>query len=144
MSFQLDSQFPLLDAGFTEVNSSLNLMVNKSLSVNLGQRFIDGNKQFPNSNLVTFGGYYRVNDNWAFSFRDQYEFTDNVLENQIYQVHRDLSSWVASVGLSLRDNRGVNEVGVLVTFTLKDLPNIRIPFALDPNAAATGGTGQNR
>lgn len=145
MTFQLDAQVPLLDSGFTEVNSSLNLMVNKSLSVNLGQRFIDGNNQFPNSNLVSFGGYYRVNDNWAFSFRDQYEFNDNVLENQVYQVHRDLSSWVASFGLSVRDNRGVNEVGVLVTFTLKDLPNIRIPFSLDPNAVTSGGgSGKNR
>ena len=145
MTFQLDAQFPLLDSGFTEVNSALNLMVNKSLSVNLGQRFIDGNNQFPNSNLVSFGGYYRVNDNWAFSFRDQYEFNDSVLENQVYQVHRDLSSWVTSLGLSVRDNRGVNEVGVLVTFTLKDLPNIRIPFSLDPNAISSGsGSGKNR
>ena len=144
MSFQLDSQFPLLDSGFTEINSSLNLMVNKSVSVSLGQRFIDGNNQFPNSNLVSFGGYYRVNDNWAFSFRDQYEFNDSVLENQVYQVHRDLSSWVASLGLSVRDNRGVNEVGVLVTFTLKDLPNIRIPFSLDPSAVSSGGSGKNR
>ncbi len=145
MSFQLDSQFPLLDSGFTEINSALNLMVSKSVSVNLGQRFIDGNNQFPNSNLVSFGGYYRVNDNWAFSFRDQYEFNDSVLENQVYQVHRDLSSWVASLGLSVRDNRGVNEVGVLVTFTLKDLPNIRIPFSLDPNAVSSGsGSGKNR
>ena len=145
MTFQLDSQLPLLDSGFTEINSSLNLMVNQSLSVNLGQRFIDGNSQFPNSNLVSFGGYYRVNDNWAFSFRDQYEFNDSVLENQVYQVHRDLSSWVASLGLSVRDNRGVNEVGVLVTFTLKDLPNIRIPFSLDPNAISSGsGSGKNR
>lgn len=145
MSFQLESQVPLFDTGFTEVNSNVNVMVNKSLSVNVGHRYIDGNKQFPNSNLVSFGGYYRVNDNWALSFHDQYEFNDSVLENQVYQVHRDLSSWVASVGFSVRDNRGVNDVGVLVTFTLKDLPNIRIPLAVDPNAAGAGsGSGKNR
>ncbi|MCE9610585.1 MAG: hypothetical protein K8R23_10365 [Chthoniobacter sp.] len=145
MSFQLESQVPLFDTGFTEVNSSVNLMVNKSLSVSVGQRYIDGNKQFPNSNLVSFGGYYRVNDNWAFSFRDQYEFNDSVLENQVYQVHRDLSSWVASLGFSVRDNRGVNDVGVLLTFTLKDLPNIRIPLTVDPSAVGSGsGSGKNR
>ena len=145
VNFQLDSQVPLFDTGFAEINSSVNLMVNKNASVSLGQRYIDGNKQFPNSNLVSFGGYYRINDNWALSFRDQYEFADSVLESQVYQVHRDLSSWVASVGLSLRDNRGVNDVGVLVTFTLKDLPNIRVPFSLDPTGTGTGtGSGKNR
>ena len=145
MSFQLKSQLPLFDTGFTEVNSNLSLMLNKSVSVSLGQRYIDGNKQFPNSNLVTFGGYYRINDNWAFSFRDQYEFNSSILEHQLYQVHRDLSSWVASLGVNVRDNGGVNDVGVLVTFTLKDLPGIRVPFALDTNAVTgVGGSGKNR
>ena len=117
-------------------------MVTKNASISLGQRYIDGSSQFTNSNLVAIGGYYRVNDNWAFSFRDQYEFADSTLETQLYQVHRDLSSWVASVGLSVRDNRGVNDIGVLLTFTLKDLPNIRAPFALDPSAlGGTGGSG---
>ena len=144
VGFQLESQLPLFDSGFAEVNSSVNFMVNKSVSVNVGQRYIDGNEQFPNSNLVSFGGYYRINDNWALSFRDQYEFTDSVLESQVYQVHRDLSSWVASLGLSVRDNRGVNDVGVLLTFTLKDLPNIRAPFSLDPTGTSGSGSGKNR
>ena len=145
VSLQLDSQVPLLDTGFTEVNSSVNFLVNRNASVSLGQRYIDGNSQFPNSNLVSFGGYYRVNDNWALSFHDQYEVTDSVLESQVYQVHRDLSSWVASVGVSVRDNRGVNDFGVLLTFTLKDLPNVRVPFALDPSTVLSGsGSGKNR
>ena len=88
---------------------------------------------------------YRVNDNWALSFRDEYEFADNVLQNQVYQVHRDLSSWVASLGVSIRDNRGVNDFGVLLTFTLKDLPNVRLPFTLDPTAIISGsGSGSSR
>ena len=144
VNFQLDSQLPLFDTGFTEVNSSVNLLVNKNASVSLGQRYIDGNKQFPNSNLVSFGGYYRINDNWALSFHDQYELADSILESQVYQVHRDLSSWVASVGVSVRDNRGVNDVSVLLTFTLKDLPNVRLPFTLDPTGTSGSGSGSNR
>ena len=139
MNFQLDSQLPLLDSGFTEVNPSVNVMLNKNAAISLGQRYLDGNKQFANSNLLSVGGYYRVNDNWALSFRDQYEVADSVLENQVYQVHRDLSSWVASVGVSVRDNKGVNDYTVLLTFTLKDLPNVRLPFTLDPSAVTSGG-----
>ena len=145
MNFQLDSQVPLFDTGFTEVNSSVSFLVNKNASVSLGQRYIDGNKQFPNSNLLSFGGYYRVNDNWALSFHEQYEVVDSILESQVYQVHRDLSSWVASVGLAVRDNRGVNDVSVILSFTLKDLPNIRMPFTLDPTGTTSGsGSGKNR
>ena len=145
MNFQIDSQVPLFDTGFAEVNSSVSFLVNKNASVSLGQRYIDGNKQFPNSNLVSFGGYYRVNDNWALSFHDQYEVADSILESQVYQVHRDLSSWVASVGLAVRDNRGVNDVSVILSFTLKDLPNIRMPFTLDPTGTTSGsGSGKNR
>jgi lipopolysaccharide assembly outer membrane protein LptD (OstA) len=143
VNFQLQSQLPVFDAGFTEVNSSVNFMVNKNASVNLGQRYIDGSKQFPNSNLVTFGGYYRINDNWAVSFADQYEFATSVLEYQTYQVHRDLSSWDAALGLSVRDNRGVNDVGVILTFTLKDLPNIRMPFSFAPGGTGGSGLGKN-
>jgi hypothetical protein len=66
-------------------------------------------------------------------------------------LHRDLSSWVASLGLIVRDNGKVNnaendaseEVGVLLTFTLKDIPGVRIPVALDPDNA-TGGSSKNR
>jgi hypothetical protein len=143
VSLQFDSQLPLLDTGFTEVNTSVNVMLNKAVSVSLGERYIDGNSQFPNSTLVTFGGYYRINDNWGLSCRDQYDFATSTLENQVYEIHRDLSSWVASLGLSVRDNGGVNEVAVLLSFTIKDLPNVHVPLSLDPTTAL-GGSGSNR
>ncbi len=145
VSFELDSQVPLFDTGFFEINSNVNVVVNKSVSISLGQRYIDGNNQFPNSTLVTFGGYLRINDNWGVSCREQYDFINSTLESQVYEVHRDLSSWVASLGLSVRDNGGVSDVGVLLTFTLKDLPNLRAPLSLDPNLGAGGsGGGKNR
>jgi LPS-assembly protein len=127
VGFQLDCQLPLMDTGFTEVNSSLNLMVTRDASISLGQRYIDGNSQFTNSNLVVIGGYYRVNDNWAVSFRDQYEFADSTLETQLYQVHRDLSSWVGALGLRVRDKRGVNDIGVVLTFKIKYKPKKKEP-----------------
>jgi hypothetical protein len=40
----------------------------------------------------------------------------------------------------------MNDYGVVVTFTLKDLPQVRLPISLDPDALASGGggTGKNR
>jgi len=144
INLTIDSQLPLLDAGFTEVNSQVNFLVNRNVQVNLQHRYIDSHPLINNSNLVAFGGYFRLGDNWGFSFREAYELDDSTLESQRYELHRDLSSWVASLGVVLRDNRGVNDFGMLLTFTLKDLPNARIPLALDPEGAAGSGSGKNR
>lgn len=129
---ELDSQLPVFDSGFTQVNVRMNFAVTRNLRLELGERFIENNPYFRDSNLVVFGGYYRVNDNWGFSFRDQYEINDGVLESQRYELHRDLSSWVASLGVIMRDNRGEDEFGLLLTFTLKDFPQISLPLSVDP------------
>lgn len=142
VSFQLDSQFPLLDTGFTQINSSLNFLVNRNVSLSIGQRYLNGNPQFQDSSLATLGGYVRINDNWAFSFAERYEFEGGILEGQTYQIHRDLSSWVASLGVNVRDNDGVNEFGLILSMTLKDLPNVRIPLSLDANSLPGAG-GRN-
>jgi hypothetical protein len=89
-----------------------------------------------------------VNDNWGFSFRETFEFNDSVLESQRYEVHRDMSSWVASLGLLARSNeqdgKQVNDYGVILTFTLKDLPAFKIPVSIDPTGGTGGGSGKNR
>jgi len=38
----------------------------------------------------------------------------------------------------------VIDYGVILTFTLKDLPNVRVPFSFDPSGGAGGGSGKNR
>jgi LPS-assembly protein len=145
MQLSVDSQLPIFDRGFTEVNTNLNMMVTPDIRVNIGHRYINGNTFFDDSNRLDFGGYFRVGDNWAFSFRESYEIEDSTLENQRYELHRDLSSWVASLGFTVRDNRGVDSYGVLLTFTLKDLPSIHLPLSVDPDFAGDGsGSGKNR
>jgi LPS-assembly protein len=142
VSFDLDTQFPLLDEGFSEVNSRVNMMVHQDVRVSVGHRYISGNPLFIDSNMLDVGAYIRLGDHWGFSFRESYEFEDNTLESQRYELHRDLSSWIASLGFVIRDNRGVEDYGLLLTFTLKDLPNIRLPLSVDPDQA--GSEGKNR
>jgi len=137
------SQVPLFDTGFYEINTSLSFMPTRDFSIGIGQRYLDGNKQFNNSNLGTVSLYYRLDDNWAFSCAEQYEFAEHLLEGQTYEIHRDLSSWVASLGLSVSDNGGTKNYGVILTFTLKDLPGVHIPFAFDPSSVTDLG-GKNK
>ncbi len=140
----LDAQLPLFDKGFTQVNTNLGFMVNSNVQLNIGHRYIANNAFFPDSNLLNLGGYFRVNDNWGVSFREQYEFQGSILETQRYELHRDLSSWVASLGFVVRDNSGVNDYGLILTFTLKDIPGVHLPISLDPGSIVGSGTGKNQ
>lgn len=143
-SLGLDSQIPVFNNGFSQVNTTLNFMPTRDMTFNVSHRYLNGNRYFQNSSNVRFGGYYRIDDNWGFSFREQYEFRDNVLEIQEYAVHRDLSSWVASLGFQVRDNfrqatkntssRSVTDYSVILTFTLKDFPAVTLPVSYDPSS----------
>lgn len=132
---RIDSQLPLLDSGFTEVNTTLNFMVTSWQDLSIGHRYLDGNPLFQDSNLVAVGGYTRFNEHWGFSWATRYEMDDSVLESQRYTIHRDLTSWVASLGAILRDNRGEEEFGFLLTFTLKDFPQLSLPLDYDPQGS---------
>jgi len=144
LSLDLDTQLPLIDEGFTEVNSNVNFMVTQNVRLSIGHRYIDSHPLFIDSNLLNFGAYVRIGDNWGFSLRESYEFQDSVLESQRYELHRDLSSWIASLGFTVRDNRGAEDYGIILTFTLKDLPNLRVPLSFDPGDTTGEGEGKNR
>lgn len=139
VSLVVDSQIPLLDPGFTEVNTNINLQVIQNLQVTLGHRYLSQNPFFTNSSLFVVGGYYRINDNWGFGVQERYEAQTSTLEEQRYSVYRDLTSWVASFGAIIRDNGGIREYGVLLTFTLKAFPKFSFDLNFDP-----GGNGQSQ
>ncbi len=130
-----ESQVPLLDQGFTEVNTSINFKPTANTVLTIGHRYLEGNPLFLDSSLFTLGGYYRIDDNWGFSFLEQYEANTNIVEQQRYSVYRDLTSWVASLGAIIRNNGGVKEYGVLLTFTLKAFPKFGLDLNFDPAGA---------
>ena len=126
------SQLPMVSEGFTEVNTNLNFMPTRNFSFTIGHRYIDGNVFFADDSQFDFSAYWRVNENWAFSIYEQYEFVSNVLQYQRYMIHRDLSAWVASFGAQVRDNEGGDtDMGVLFVLTLKDAPQVTLPIAFD-------------
>jgi hypothetical protein len=135
----IDSQIPAFDRGFTAVNTSLAIQPIANLQLSLGHRYLNNNPFFQNSSLYVVGGYYRLDDNWGVGFQEQYEAETGILEQQRYAVYRDLTNWVASFGAVVRDNAGVKEYGVLLTFTLKAFPKFGFDFNFDP-----GGAGQSQ
>ena len=134
-SLVINSQLPAFDKGFTEVNTTVVLQPVANLQVSAGHRYLNSDPFFKNSSLFVVGGYYRVDDNWGVGVQEQYEATSRILEQQRYSVYRDLTSWVASFGAVIRDNGGVKEYGVLLTFTLKAFPKLGLDFNFDPAGA---------
>jgi len=131
-AFGISSQVPVFEKGFTEINTNITVQPIANLQISFAHRYLNQNPFFDNSSLYVFGGYYRINDNWGVGVSEQYEGTTGVLEQQRYSIYRDLTSWVASVGAIIRDNGGVKEYGVLLTFTLKALPKFSFDLNFDP------------
>jgi lipopolysaccharide export system protein LptA len=140
----IDSQLPLLDAGFSEFNPNLTFLPTSNLRVGVNHRYLSGDPYFGDSNQLSLTGYYRLNENWGLGARETYEFETSVLKEQRYELHRDLSSWIATFGVIIGNNGTVNDYGLALTFTLKDLPQARLPFNLDPEAIVPGsGSDKN-
>ncbi|PYL53524.1 MAG: hypothetical protein DMF29_08185 [Verrucomicrobia bacterium] len=133
-SLSIDSQLPAFDKGFTEVNTSVSVQPIANLQLSAGHRYLNGNPFFPNSSLYVVGGFYRLDENWGVGFQEQYEGTTGIIEQQRYSVYRDLTNWVASFGAVVRDNAGVKEYGVLLTFTLKAFPKFGFDLNFDPGS----------
>ena len=134
MALSVYSQFPLeRKGGFTEVNSAIRFMPTASTEFEIGQRYLNKNPYFPDSSQLTYRLYQRIGENWAIGIGGRYEFDDRVLENQTYTIYRDLTSFVGSVSAVVNNNRGVNDVGFLLTFTLKDLPRVSQSVNYNPN-----------
>jgi LPS-assembly protein len=135
MSFGVASQVPVFEKGFTEIDTNVNIQPISNLQLSFAHRYLNNAPFFDNSSLYVLSGYYRINDNWGIGLSEQYEGTTGVIEQQRYSVYRDLTSWVASVGAIIRDNGGVKEYGVLLTFTLKALPKFSFDLNFDPAGA---------
>ncbi|MDQ6626802.1 MAG: hypothetical protein M3Y69_11805 [Verrucomicrobiota bacterium] len=131
----VSSQLPVFGNGYTEMNTDVHIQPISNLSFNLSHRFLSENPFFPTSSLYTGSAYWRVDDNWGLGIYERYEANTGFVEEQRLSVHRDLTSWVASVSAVIRNNGSRKDYGVLLTFTLKALPKFSFDLNFDP-----GGT----
>ncbi len=110
--------------GFTSENSS-----DQNNATSNGLSSTD--RIFQDRSQITINAFYRLNDNWGFSAQEQFDTTQRLLMYQRYYIHRDLSAWVLSVGLEIRQNEGQQPVtGGLLLLTLKGAPQVTIPMGL--------------
>jgi LPS-assembly protein len=136
LALTVNSQLPVFNKNqFWEINTYLSWTVTPSFDISLGDLYLDHNPNFANSHQIFLQTYYRLNDNWGFSVYENYEASIGRLQEQRYIIHRDLSSWIASLGLITRNNgSGKEDIGVQLILTLKDLPRFGLPIDLNPSS----------
>jgi hypothetical protein len=94
------------------------------------------------SSLISSVIYARLSENWGVSMNHQYEMDSGTMQYQSYSVHRDLNSWVMSLGARMLDSTGGGDgdLGVVFSLTLKDFPQVSVPFdAIQNPMRGTGG-----
>lgn len=112
-------------------------MPNDWFRFSVGHYYLNDHPFFSDADLITLSTYTRLNDDWGLSTEHRFEADDGVLEYQQYAVHKDIGSWVASLGTAIRDNRITDkEYGVFLSLTLKAFPKISLPIDYQP-----GGSG---
>ena len=142
LTFKSDLQLPISSGSgsFTEVNNGLIWLPTRNTSFEVGHQHISDHPFFQDSSLIYTRVYARLTDNYGFNMNHIYEGSDGTLEFQSYSLSRDLSSWVASIGMMARDNRnGASDFGILLSFTLKDFPQLNFDLDIDPNPTGRGG-----
>ena len=129
----LETQFPVIDdgSGFSEVAARARFMPNPNLEFSIGHRLLDNHPVLTDSQRIDLRGYARLSDKWGVGFFQLWELDDGTLEVQQYTIHRDFNHWVASMGVTQRDNRLKDEFGVIFSVTLKEFPSASVPFKLD-------------
>lgn len=128
---ELETQIPLFsDSNFTEVVTSATIMPTDDLEVSLRHRYLNDHPILLDSNRVELEFYARLNEHWGIGTQHRWEIEDGTLELQSYSVYYDFDSWVGSVGVFHRDNSIEDEYGILLSFGLKEFPNLALPVRI--------------
>lgn len=147
LMLRCDSQIPVFDPSFTEVDSFASVRFSRDFSTSISHRYLYGNKFFAPGNEISAQAYYRINDNWGISAVEYCELMDKPSQNvvpglihQEYKIYRDLSGWIASLGLVLSrnvnaaTNTDITNTTVVLSFTLRDLPSVTLPVSFNPSS----------
>lgn len=133
LAVELETQTPIVSggSGFSEYATNFRFLPRRDLELSVGYRYLDNHPVLLDSGRVDLRAYARISENWGLGMRQSFEMDDGTLEVQQYTLHRDLGNWVAGFGVTHRDNRVQQELGLVFSLTLKDFPSVSLPFRID-------------
>lgn len=130
ITFFSETQFPIgsSEYNYTELNHGITWLPNDRLSISLNHQYVADHPFLTDGNRISSSVYARMTENWGLSMNHVYEFEDGILQYQSYALHRDLNSWIMSLGARMLDSKGgKSDFGVILSFTLKDFPQVSLP-----------------
>lgn len=131
LEVNLETQFPISATdNFTEVASTFRFMPRDDFEMTVEYRHLDNHPILRNSDRVVLETFTRLNDYWGFGTHHRYEIEDSTLELQQYSAHYDFDSFVGSLGFFIRNNRAQDELGLMLSFGIKEIPNLSLPIEI--------------
>lgn len=123
LRLDIESAAGLTSNSFDYVDAKLVWQIHPAVEVETGFNYLDDFRIFEDSQLYTFGVFYRLNENWQFRQELKFEGDDGTLQEQRYTVYRDLTAWNIAFSFASRDNRDVDdELLFYLSLTLKAFP----------------------
>lgn len=130
MRFYMLDQFPVVSSGsgYQEHNFGVAFMPTRSLELDISNSNLTNHPQLYDSNLLNLGVNMRISEDSSLSAVLRWELNDTTLERQEYMYYRNMGSWVIGLGYYSYYNRIQYDRGVMLTFTLRDMPETNIPM----------------
>jgi LPS-assembly protein len=150
MTVNLSNQLPVFDEGFSELNIDSTFQPTREFTFSVGSRSISGTSagQSPLATAAESAANGTVAPGIQFQNSDllygSFEARTGQALYQRYGIDRSLRSWIASLNFLVFERNSRNDISVLFTLTLKDLPNIRLPLTFDPSASAMSNNVKNQ
>ena len=131
LELNLETQFPIsTNDNFTEVAAALRLMPRDNLEFTFDYRHLNNHPILRDSDRITIESFARLNNYWGVGTHHRFEAVDNTLELQQYSAHCDFDSFVGSLGFFIRNNRAQDEYGLMLSFGIKEIPNLSLPIEI--------------
>ncbi len=119
----------IVSSGFDEMATSLTWQLHPAVDLTVSYNHLNHvnypTLQIDNSDYVTFGTFWRLNENWRVSQSLGFEGTTGKFQDQSYTIYRDLSAWSVALTTTMRSNQQQqlgDEFLVYMSLTLKAFP----------------------
>lgn len=127
LKYDMYASVGLVNDSWEELNHELTWQLHPSLDLSVSHRYADGIPFVEDSNQVSLGTFWRLNEDWQFSQRFTFEGDTGNFQEQKYTVFKDLRAWKLSVTGVHRDNEGTSdEFLAYFSLTLKAFPEFSL------------------
>lgn len=117
-------QFPVLggdkELRYREYNNYVSFMVTRSLDLIVGHRYLSQHPLLQDSSQMDVQAIYRVTEELALGGSWRWELKSGKMDIQEYNIYKNMGTWYFGMGLYMRKNGNKDELGLGVSFTLKE------------------------